>query len=170
MSNTNDRIETLVGDRLRDRDETVAVAESATGGLLSSTITDVPGASTYFDRGYVTYAYRAKLTALGVTRESLDEYGAVSEPVARQMARSIRDRAETTWGVSVTGIAGPSGGSDEKPVGTMFIGVSYAAPWETKRSDAWVSRYEFDGDRLDIKEAAARRALVELLKRIDALA
>ncbi|MFW6321778.1 MAG: CinA family protein, partial [Halohasta sp.] len=118
-----------LGDRLRDRRETLAVAESLTGGLICSRLTDVPGASDYFDRGIVAYANDAKQADLGVSRESLDADGAVSESVAREMARGIRDTAGTTWGVSTTGIAGPTGGTEEKPVGLVYIGVAYAAPW-----------------------------------------
>lgn len=156
-----------LGEALDERGETLAVAESATGGLVCSTVTDVPGASAYFDRGFVTYAYRAKLAELGVTREALDAEGAVSEPVAAQMARGARDRADTDWGVSVTGIAGPTGGTDQKPVGTTYIGVSMAGEWGTGSSDAWVSRYVFDGDRIAVKRAAATQALTDLLARID---
>lgn len=160
-------IEARLGRALADRHETVAVAESATGGLVCSMITDVPGASAYFDRGFVTYAYRAKLAELGVTRETLDDVGAVSEPVAAQMARGARDRAATDWGVSVTGIAGPTGDRPDKPVGRTYIGVSVAAPWGSAASRAWVSRYTFDGDRRAIKRAAATQALTDLLAHIE---
>ncbi|WP_135829080.1 CinA family protein [Halorussus halobius] len=159
-------VEERIGDPLREREETVAVAESCTGGLVGSLLTDVPGSSDYFDRGLVTYSYDAKLQHLGVARETLDDRGAVSEPVAREMARGVRDVAGTTWGVATTGIAGPSGGTDEKPVGTVFVGVAYAGEWGTQSSDATVSRYEFDGDRLAVKEQIARRALRDLLAEV----
>ena len=148
-----------LGDRLRESGETLATAESCTGGLLASTVTDVPGASDYFDRGVVTYAYDAKRELLGVTREALDEHGAVSEPVARQMARRVRDLAGTTWGVSVTGIAGPGGGTEEKPVGTVFLGVAYAGEWGSGTSYAEVRHRVFEGDRSAVKAGAARGAL-----------
>jgi len=90
-------VEETLGDALREAGHTLATAESCTGGLAGSLLTDVPGSSDYFDRGVVTYTYDAKL-ALGVAREALDEHGAVSEPVARQMARAVRDSAGTTWG------------------------------------------------------------------------
>ena len=160
-------IEKRLGDALRDAEESLAVAESCTGGLVGSLLTDVPGSSDYFDRGLVTYSYDAKLQHLGVDRETLDEHGAVSEPVARAMARGVRDAAGTTWGVATTGIAGPTGGSEEKPVGTVFVGVAYAAEWGTGDSYATVSRYEFDGDRREIKEQIARRALEDLLERVE---
>lgn len=166
MTNGDERVESRLGTVLAERDETLAIAESATGGLVCSKVTDVSGASEYFDRGYVTYAYRAKLAELGVSRETLDDAGAVSEPVAAQMARGARDRADTEWGLSVTGIAGPTGGRPDKPVGTTFIGVSRAAPWGTGASTVWVSRYRFEGDRLAIKQAAATQALTDVVERI----
>lgn len=153
-----------LGDRLRDRDETLATAESLTGGLLGSTITDIPGSSDYFDRSIVTYAYDAKRQTLAVPREYLDEHGAVSSPVATAMARSVRDTADTTWGLSTTGIAGPGGGTDEKPVGLVYVGVAYAAPWETERSFVRTERFVFDGDRLAVKQQSVTAALRELLE------
>ncbi|MFC4548944.1 MULTISPECIES: CinA family protein [Halorussus] len=159
-------VEERIGDVLREADQTVAVAESCTGGLVGSLLTDVPGSSDYFDRGLVTYSYDAKLRELGVSREALDERGAVSEPVAREMARGVRDAAGTTWGVATTGVAGPTGGSEEKPVGTVFVGVAYAGEWGSQESYSTVSRYEFDGDRRQIKEQIARRALEDLLTEV----
>jgi nicotinamide-nucleotide amidase len=165
-----DDVERRVGERLRETDATVAVAESLTGGLVGSLLTDVPGSSDYFDRGVVAYSNAAKLTDLGVTRESLDAEGAVSAPVAREMARGVRDRAGTTWGVSTTGIAGPSGGTEEKPVGLVYVGVAYAGPWGSESSTASADRYVFEGDRDAVKEASARRALADLLDAVEARA
>lgn len=162
----SDPIERRVGEALREEGATVAIAESCTGGLIGSMLTDIPGSSDYLDRGFITYAYGAKREMVGVSREALDEYGAVSEPVAREMARGARDVADTTWGVSTTGIAGPSGGSEESPVGTVYIGVAYAAPWGSGDSYATVSRYEFDGSRTEIKGKIARQALSDLLREI----
>lgn len=166
MTSTTDAIEKRVGDRLRDRDETIAVAESCTGGLIGSRLTDIPGASDYFDRGYVTYAYGSKLRELAVPRETLDEHGAVSEQTAKAMARGIRDRADTTWGIATTGIAGPDGGTEQNPVGTAYIGTAYAAPWNSGKSTVSVSRYVFDGDRTEIKQHVATQALTDLLERL----
>jgi nicotinamide-nucleotide amidase len=160
-------VEDRIADVLRDADATVATAESCTGGLIGSLLTDVAGSSDYFDRALVTYSYDAKLEQLGVTRETLDEHGAVSEPVARAMARGVRDRAGTTWGLSTTGIAGPSGGSPEKPVGTVYVGVAYAGAWGTGESFTTVAHYEFDGDRLAVKEQIARQALRNLLAAVE---
>ncbi|WP_231183953.1 CinA family protein [Haladaptatus sp. DYF46] len=162
MNTDEEAIEKRVGDALRESDATVATAESCTGGLIGSLLTDVPGSSDYFDRGLVTYSYDAKMEHVGVTREVLDEHGAVSEPVARQMARGVRDVAGTTWGVATTGIAGPSGGTEEKPVGTVFIGVAYAGKWTSGESYSVVARHEYDGSRQEIKNEIARQALSDL--------
>lgn len=158
----SDRIEERIGEALRESGATVATAESCTGGLICSLLTDIPGSSDYLDRGFVTYAYDAKREVLGVSRESLGAHGAVSEPVAREMARGARDVANVTWGVATTGIAGPTGGSEDKPVGTVHIGVAYAAPWGSGGSYSTVSRYEFDGSRTEIKGKIARQALMDL--------
>jgi nicotinamide-nucleotide amidase len=160
-------IEEQVGDALRERSEFVAVAESCTGGLIGSLVTDVPGSSDYFDRSVVTYSYDAKLQELGVPREVLDSEGAVSEPVARQMARGVRDGAAVTWGIATTGIAGPTGGTDEKPVGTAYIGIAHAAGWGTGESWCSVERYGFDGTRTGVKRRIADQALEDLLAAIE---
>lgn len=154
----DDALERRLGRRLRERGETLAIAESLTGGLVGSLVTDVPGSSDYFDRSVVAYSNDAKLDALGVSRESLDD-GAVSAPVAREMARGVRDDAEATWGVSTTGIAGPAGGTEGKPVGLVFVGVAYAAPWGTGDSFVRAERRVFDGDRWSVKAESARWAL-----------
>jgi len=156
-----------VGDRLREREETVAVAESCTGGLVGARITTVPGASDYFEEGVVTYAYGAKERRLGVNREALDAHGAVSEQVARQMAQGVRDTADATWGVSTTGVAGPTGGTEDTPVGTVYVGVAYAAPWGTDASYASVERYAFDGDRAAVRDATVTAALEDLVDAIE---
>ncbi len=162
-----DSLEATIGDRLREREETIATAESLTGGLVSSTLTDVPGSSDYFVRGFVTYAYDAKRQALSVAREVLDEHGAVSAPVAKQMAQGARDIADTTWSVSATGIAGPGGGTAEKPVGLVYIGVAYAGPWGTQTSFSMTARHVFDGDRPSIKQQTVTACLEALAEAID---
>lgn len=160
-------VEARVGDALRDAGASVAVAESCTGGLIGSLLTDVPGSSDYFDRSLVTYSYDAKLEALGVARESLDDHGAVSEPVAAEMAAGVRDIAGVDWGVATTGIAGPDGGTAAKPVGTVYIGLAYSGEWGSGDSDTTVERHVFDGDRTEIKEQIARRALETLLDAVE---
>lgn len=156
------RLAADVGEALRERDETLAVAESCTGGLLGAQLTAVAGASDYFDRGYVTYAYDAKRGDLAVSREALDEHGAVSEPVAVAMARGARDRSDAGWAVATTGVAGPTGGSDATPVGTVYVAVAHAAPWGSHDSYATATRYEFDGDRAAVRRRTVERGLADL--------
>lgn len=160
-------IEERVGEALADGDEFVAAAESCTGGLVGSLLTDVPGSSDYFDRSYVTYSYDAKLQEVGVSRELLEEAGAVSAPVAAAMARGARDGAGVTWSVATTGIAGPTGGTDEKPVGTVYVAVAHAGEWGG--GDTWcdVERYVFDGSRTEIKRRIAEQALEDLLEAVE---
>jgi len=157
----------VVGDRLRARGETVAVAESMTGGLVAARLTAAPGASDYFDRATVTYAYDAKRAELGVDRELLDAHGAVSGPVAAAMARAIRDRADVDWGLSTTGIAGPGGGSDAKPVGLAYVGVAHAADWGSRASFSDHERLLLDGDRAAVRRSTADRAVVALAAALD---
>lgn len=126
-ANTETALAEHVGAALRENDAMVAVAESATGGLVGSALTDVPGSSAYFECSLVTYSNDAKVVLLGVTPALLAEHGAVSEPTARQMARGVCELAGTEWAVATTGIAGPSGGTPQKPVGTIYIGVAQAA-------------------------------------------
>jgi nicotinamide-nucleotide amidase len=116
-------MEQVVGELLRQRSLTVAVAESCSGGLLASRITDVPGSSEYFDRGVVSYSNRAKVEWLDVPESLLAAHGAVSEPVAEAMAEGVRRRAASDIGIGITGIAGPGGGTPGKPVGTVCIAV-----------------------------------------------
>ena len=152
-----------VGDLLCARGETVAVAETCTGGHVGSLLTATPGASDYLDRVVVPYDYDALRDLLAVSRETLDDHGAVSEQTATALARAVRDTADTTWGVSTAGVLGPDGAAAETPVGTAFVGVAYAAPWGTGDSDATVARYAFDGDRIDIRTRVAEQALQDLL-------
>ena len=116
-------LEAVVGDLLREKRFTIAVAESCTGGLLTSRLTDVPGSSAYVERSFVCYSNRSKVELLGVTEALLAEHGAVSEPVAQAMAVGARTRAGTDVGIGITGIAGPDGGTPDKPVGTVAIAV-----------------------------------------------
>lgn len=162
-------LEEALGDALIERGEFVAAAESCTGGLIGSLLTDVPGSSEYFDRSIVTYSYDAKLELLGVPREILDDEGAVSDPVAKQMARGVRDNAGVSWAVATTGVAGPSGGTEEKPVGTVHIAVAHAAEWGTGDSWCTVQRYVFDGTRTEIKRKIAEQALRDLYAAVESV-
>jgi nicotinamide-nucleotide amidase len=150
-------MEEVVGDALRRAGATLATAESCTGGLVSQMITEVPGSSEYFDRGFVTYTNQAKMEMLGVGEEILREHGAVSEPCARAMAEGARARAGTTHAISVTGLAGPGGGTPDKPVGLAFVGL--AAPEHTV-----VRRLRWPGHRQQIRQICAMTAL-DLLRR-----
>lgn len=150
-----DELAPLVVGRLAARRERLAVAESCTGGLLAELVTAVPGASAVFDLGVVAYANQAKEGLLGIPGSLLAAHGAVSEPVARAMAERVREIAGASWGVGITGIAGPSGGSPEKPVGTVHLAL--AGPGGT---DHWQRRYP--GDRERIRRIAAGDALNRL--------
>ncbi len=150
-----------VGRLLTEREETLAIAESLTGGLVTSRITDVPGSSAYLVEGVVAYANEAKEARLGVQEATLIAHGAVSEPVAREMAEGIRARAGTTWGISTTGIAGPTGATEEKPLGLVYVAV--AGPHGTV-----VRRNVFPGDRLEVKMASADAVLALLLEKMKA--
>jgi nicotinamide-nucleotide amidase len=138
---------------------TVATAESCTGGLVASAITDVSGSSDYFRGGVVAYANEAKAVVLGVPTALLEAHGAVSAQVARAMAVGARQLFSSALAVSVTGIAGPLGGSSAKPVGLTYVGVADDAGVE-------VRRFVWPGDRLFNKEASARAALLLLLERV----
>jgi len=145
-------LEAVVGDLLREKRMRIAVAESCTGGLLASRLTDVPGSSEYVERGVVCYSNASKIDLLGVPASLIDTAGAVSEPVAVSMATGIRERAGTEIGVGITGIAGPGGGSAEKPVGTVWIAVAVNATMN-------VRGFQFMGHREMVKFQAAQSAL-----------
>jgi nicotinamide-nucleotide amidase len=146
------KLEEVVGDLLRGARWTVATAESCSGGLLMSRLTDVPGSSDYVDRGVICYSNRAKTELAGVPASLIAEHGAVSEPVAQAMAEGIRSRAGTAVGMGVTGIAGPGGGTPAKPVGTVAIAV--AGPEATA-----VRTFTFFGNREMVKFQSAQAAL-----------
>ncbi|WP_135819861.1 CinA family protein [Halostella litorea] len=163
----SDAIAERFGDALREAGHTVATAESCTGGLVGGRITAVPGASDYYHGTVVAYDNDLKRRLLGVSREALDERGAVSAQVARELARGVRDHADVTWGLSTTGVAGPTGGTEEHPVGTVYIGIAYAGAWGTETSYATATRHEFDGDRAAVREATVDRALGDLLAELE---
>jgi nicotinamide-nucleotide amidase len=157
FSANDETLEEVLVKLLTGRKETIAVAESCTGGLLANRITNVPGASAVFVAGYICYANEAKIDMLDVDPELIEEHGAVSEPVARALAERARMRARSTYALATTGIAGPSGGSPDKPVGTVYIAL--ATPGEIV-----VKRLFFPGDRETFKQMAAQMAF-DLLRR-----
>jgi nicotinamide-nucleotide amidase len=146
-------MEEVVGDLLRDRKWRIALAESCTGGLATSRLTDVAGSSDYVERSVVVYSNEAKVQLLGVPASLIAEHGAVSEPVAEAMARGIRDRSAVDVGVGITGIAGPGGGSPTKPVGTVCISVVLP------ESDPVTRTMRFPGNREQVKAFSAFTAL-----------
>jgi nicotinamide-nucleotide amidase len=150
-------LEVVVGRMLHERQATVAVAESCTGGMLGERITSVPGSSGYFAGGLLAYTNAMKTALLGVDPELLEKHTAVSDPVARAMADGARERTGSTYAVSVTGIAGPEGGTGEIPVGTGFVGISGPNGTDARKF-RWV------GDRRRIRQAAVQSAL-DLLRR-----
>lgn len=149
-------IEASVGRLLTEQGKTLAIAESCTGGLLTHRLTNIPGSSAYLIGAVVAYAYEAKVAALGLSWETLNAHGAVSEETARAMALAVRERFSTTLGLSITGIAGPGGGTAEKPVGLTFIAL-------VSDAEEIVERHVWNGSRVENKEKSAQSAL-ELLK------
>jgi len=145
-------LEAIVGDLLRHAGWTIAAGESCTGGLLMSRLTDVPGSSDYVDRGVVCYSDRAKVDLLNVPDVLISQHGAVSEPVARAMAEGVRGLASSDVGIGITGIAGPGGGTAEKPVGTVAIAVA-------TRDDVRVRTFRFFGGRDMVKFQSAQAAM-----------
>ena len=154
----DDTLEGVVGKLLCEEHSTVSVAESCTGGFIGHRFTNVSGSSEYFSRGIVAYSNEAKKEHLKIKNELLLKHGAVSEQVAKAMAEGIRKISNTTYGLATTGIAGPTGGTSEKPVGTVFIGL--AAPEKT-----FVNHYLFHGSRMDIKILTSETAL-DILRRL----
>lgn len=158
-SRTDETLVEVVGERLRWRGYTVATAESCTGGLLAGRLTEVPGSSEYFNEGVVTYSNEAKTARLGVSAELIEKHGAVSDEVACAMAKGVRALAQSTFGIGITGIAGPGGGTVEKPVGLVFIALA---------DDEGVQsiRLTFSGDRHFVRTLSVNAALDLLRRRI----
>ena len=154
------QIEVRVGELLRLHSLHLAVAESCTGGLIGDRLTNIPGSSEYFLGGVIAYAYEAKVRLLGVAWETLEQFGAVSRETVLEMAIGVRRALAADIGLSISGIAGPGGGTPTKPVGLVWIGLSTAGA-----NQAW--SYQFSGDRLQVKEqsvAQALRLLADFLK------
>jgi len=146
---------TELGRKLQQQRLMLAVAESCTGGGIAHVITEIAGSSHWFERGFVTYSNESKIEMLGVNQQTLDIFGAVSANIALEMVSGVLKNSHADYAISVTGIAGPSGGSKEKPVGTVFIA------WQHKNSPAIVKKYLFKGDRLQIRQQAIEQALTE---------
>lgn len=153
----DEELEEVVGRILRERNLTLSVAESCTGGLIADRLTNVPGSSDYFERGVVVYSNASKVVLLGVPPSLIEHHGAVSREVAEAMAEAIRKHANTSIGISTTGIAGPTGGSEQKPVGLVWIGYS-------DEQGTLALRFQLGEGRRRVKERASQAAL-ELLRR-----
>lgn len=149
------RLENEIGNLLRERGLTIAIAESSTGGLISHLITDVPGSSTYFKGTVVAYDNEVKIKILGVKRETLEKHKSVSYQTGEEMAHGVRESMDADIGLSETGIAGPNSGSSGKRVGLFYIALSY-------RHGNRVREHIFQGDRLENKQSAAHAALAML--------
>jgi nicotinamide-nucleotide amidase len=157
FSTNDETLEEVLVKLLTERKETLALGESCTGGLLAHRISNVAGASAAFLAGYVTYANEAKIDILGVAPKLIEEHGAVSEPVARAMAEGARSRARSTFALATTGIAGPTGGSTEKPAGTVYVALASA-------DETMARKYFFPNDRETFKQMASQAAF-EMLRR-----
>ncbi len=151
----------VVAERLLKHRQKVCTAESCTGGLIAKTFTDLAGSSDWFERGFVTYSNAAKKEMLAVPVSLIDDYGAVSEAVATAMASGALRHSKADYSIAVTGVAGPGGGSDDKPVGTVWIAVASAEQMVARR-------YQFDGDRQAVRTATMQSALELLLDLVSA--
>ncbi len=151
-----------VGRRLLERGEWLATAESCTGGWVAQAVTAIAGSSAWFDRGFVAYSNAAKADLLGVPAATLERHGAVSEATARAMAQGAVTHSRADWALAVTGIAGPGGGSPEKPVGTVCFA------WAQKDGGCEAQTGHFAGDRQAVRAQSVRQALAGLLARVEA--
>lgn len=152
----DERLINKISKILKKQKLSIATAESCTGGLVAHTMTNTSGSSDYFDRGVVSYSNKSKIQLLGVPKDLLIKHGAVSKEVAEAMANGIRTKSNVDIGVSTTGIAGPTGGTEEKPVGLVYIAVS-------TKDDTRVEKFLFTGNRLQNKENTCEAALEMLL-------
>lgn len=155
---TNDLTKTL-SEILLSKAWTISLAESCTGGLVCATLTELAGSSNWFERGYITYSNEAKTECLDVPSDLIESHGAVSEEVAKAMAEGARIQSGSNVAVSITGIAGPTGGSQEKPVGTVCFG------WATE-NQVLTKTMCFDGDRQMVRQQAMEFALTELIAQL----
>ncbi len=160
MNNDSVALVQELADRLLKHRQKVCTAESCTGGLIAKTFTDIAGSSDWFERGFVTYSNEAKSEMLAVPASLIEDYGAVSEAVATAMASGALRHSRADFSVSVTGVAGPGGGSDDKPVGTVWIALASAEKMIAKR-------YQFDGDRQAVRVATMQTAIELLLDLVE---
>src|SRR5512139_1358126 len=152
-------LEKLIGDLLREKGWTLSIAESCTGGLICDRITDVSGSSDYFMGGMVTYSNESKAKYLGIPLDYIRKHGAVSPQVAKKMAQGVRKTFHTTFGLSTTGVAGPTGGTKRSPVGRVFIGLASGRK-------IWVKEEDLKGSRKEIKRKATDKALQFFYERL----
>jgi len=148
-----------IGEILCKKNAKLTTAESCTGGGISKAITAVSGSSQWFEFGFVTYANTAKQKLLGVSLETLDHYGAVSEQVVREMAQGAIQQSNADYAIAVSGIAGPDGGTEQKPVGTVWV------CWQTPQQ-IWTQKFMLKGDRQAIRTAAIKNSLQQLLQHL----
>ncbi len=153
----NDKLEQVIADLLIQNNLTVSTAESCTSGLLASRLTDVPGSSQYFKGGSVCYSNDLKIKDIGVDRDLIEKYGAVSEEVAESLAKNIAKKNNTDIGIGITGIAGPDGGTEKKPVGLVFVGIFY-------KNNLYIKRYNLTPDRITNRELTVTLCLNEIRK------
>ena len=153
----NDKLEQVIADLLIQNNLTVSTAESCTSGLLASRLTDVPGSSQYFKGGSVCYSNELKINDIGVDKDLIERYGAVSEEVAESLAQNIAKKNNTDIGIGITGIAGPGGGTEKKPVGLVFVGIFY-------KNNLYIKRYNLTPDRITNRELTVTLCLNEIRK------
>ena len=153
----NDKLEQVIADLLIQNNLTVSTAESCTSGLLASRLTDVPGSSKYFKGGSVCYSNELKINDIGVDNDLIERYGAVSEEVAESLAKNIAQKNNTNIGIGITGIAGPDGGTEKKPVGLVFVGIFY-------KNNLYIKRYNLTPDRITNRELTVTLCLNEIRK------
>ena len=153
----NDKLEQVIADLLIKNNLTISTAESCTSGLLASRLTDVPGSSQYFKGGSVCYSNELKINDMGIDKDLIERYGAVSEEVAKSLAKNIAQKNNTDLGIGITGIAGPDGGTEKKPVGLVFIGIFY-------KNNLYIKKYNLTPDRITNRELTVTLCLNEIRK------
>ncbi len=147
-----------LGQLLKGKGKKISTAESCTGGWIAQVITEVPGSSSWFDRGFVTYSNLSKMEMLGVNRDTLERYGAVSEETIKEMVAGALANSTSDCTIAVSGVAGPDGGTLEKPVGTVFIG------WQERDQEPQCAKLQLQGSRQEIRRETVIKALVEMCR------